>query len=477
MKRRDFLKTAALTGSLFAGANLAVLNIPEEAEAYGTGGGIDILEALDMLEEGKAKNIMPEIRPEIRSNPRAVFLIETHVDALRDEHGFFTDARPQLEEEGKKAAQQIFVKGSVKGGSAIILPNFVVISPEHLSPVTGIVTSPDFIAGFVEGLREIGTANIIISSRSGSARNRRMAGIYSVFDVHGIDFMESKYRRFSDYSEKELTWHRVSAPVVWKNIPTYRPIGDRDCFFINMPTLKCHNLGLTTLSTKNLQGAVPTGYGHYCNNWAAIRHLCEKSYAVDFRRDFLPDYQERVEAAFLKHRAAGFKYWDIEGTYPQYEAKGGWEAFRKIKDDYGKVQEFMHDIKSSLMWDEMWCQRALDSAAAIEPSINIIEGIIGRDGSGFAVGRDELCNVIVIGLSKIEVDSVGSYLMGHNPSELFYTRLGKERGLGECDINRINLYRIRNGEIVPVRNLSEIKRYKLGVNIHTHEETGKRLFW
>ena len=76
-----------------------------------------------------------------------------------------------------------------------------------------------------------------------------------------------------------------------------------------------------------------------------------------------------------------------------------------------------------------------------------------------------------------EVDAVGSYIMGHDPKELFYTRIAKERGLGENDPEKINIFWIRDDGIVPVRNLAEIKRYRLGVNLHTWTETGKRLFW
>ena len=137
----------------------------------------------------------------------------------------------------------------------------------------------------------------------------------------------------------------------------------------------------------------------------------------------------------------------------------------------------MSDINGPLMWDEIWCQRALDSSTAIKPGINIIEGILGRDGSGFNTGKDELCNIIIIGLSKTEVDSIGSYIMGHDPTELPYTRIAKERGLGECNPAKIDIYWIRNGEIVPVKNLTEIKWYRLGVNMHTWKETGERLFW
>ena len=478
MQRREFLKKSALAGAAFAGTTFGGFAMPMPAEAYGTGGGLDIIEALDILERGKARNTNPDIRPEILNNPRAVFLIETNVNAQRDAKGFFTEARPQLFETGKNIVSQVFVKGSTKGGSTVIRPNFTTTPDNVLSPVVGIITSPDFIAGFTEGLKELGNSNFITTARGSNVIMHRKTGIYSVFDRYGINLIEANYRRFSDYDKKELNWHKVPKPVVWKNIPTNRPIGDKDNLFINMPKLKCHNLGLTTLAIKNLQGAVPTGYGHYCNGWDSMEYLSKRSYQTDFKRNFVKDYYQNVESAFLKHRAAGFKHWDYEELYPLYQKKGGWEAFKKIKNDSEKIKEFMSDFPSRLlMWDEQWCQRAIDSATAIKPNINIIEGIIGRDGSGFDTGTDELCNVLVIGLSMLEVDSIGSYIMGHDPTELPYTRIGKERGLGECDPNKIDIYRIRDGEIIPVKNLSEIKRYRLGVNLHTWAETGKRLFW
>jgi len=476
MKRRAFLKKSALCGGILAGSGLYSLSIPRQAEAFGTGGGIDVEEGIYLLESGKEKNIIPEIRPEIINNPRAVFLIETHVSVPREERGFFVEAGPELERSGKNIVNNIFVKGSRKGGSTLVKPNFTTVPDNVLSPVCGINTSPDFIAGFIEGLRELGNTNVIVGERGADVKNHRKTGIYSVFDRHGINLIEAAYLKFSHYSKKELNWSNVSNPVVWKRIPTFRPIGDKDNIFINMAKLKCHNLGLTTLTIKNLQGVVPTGYGHYCNTWAGLPILAKETYRINFKRDFVKDYQERVEAAFLKHRAAGFEHWDYEDFYPEYEARGGWKVFKKIKNDYEKANEFMRDL-GHLMWDEQWCQRAIDSAEAIKPTINIIEGVIGRDGSGFDTGKDELCNIIIIGLSMLEVDSVGSYIMGHDPKELHYTRIARERGLGENDPSRIDIYWIKNGEIIPVKNLSEIKRFRLGVNLHTWAETGKRLFW
>jgi len=488
MKRRDFITRTAVGGTALSTMKMWELFTAVSGEAAsvtpGTGGsvlprggGLDIEEAVEMIELGKPSNVMPEIRPEILDNPRAVFLIETHVSGRKNEQGFFEEAQPQLEETGKQIARLLFRKGTNKGGSTLIKPNATFIPDEVWNPTVGVITSPDFISGFVESLWEMSNTNVVVSERGGGIRSHRGTGIYTVFDKKNIPFIQASYANFKYYRKNELNWHKVRAkdPVVWKNIPTYRPIGDKDNIYINMPTLKCHNLGLTTLATKNIQGAVPHGYGQFCTDWDLIPITADAA-NIDFRGDFVRDYQQRIEAGFLRHRAAGFKHWDYEQSYPKYEAKGGWETFRKIRKDGKAVREFMDGIKN-LMWDEMWCQRALDAATAITPEINIVEGIIGREGSGFALGEDSLCNIIIAGRSVIEVDAVGSYIMGHDPHELFYTRIAKERGMGEIDPAKIDIYRITEKGIEPVRNLSEIKRYRLGVNMHSWNETGERLIW
>ena len=43
-------------------------------------------------------------------------------------------------------------------------------------------------------------------------------------------------------------------------------------------------------------------------------------------------------------------------------------------------------------------------------------------------------------------------------------RVVKERKLGECDGSKIDIYCISNSEIIPIKNLSEIKRHPLWLN-------------
>lgn len=478
MKRREFMESGARFGAAFAGTALAELAMPGAADAMATSGGIDIMEGLDIIERGKAKNKRPEIRPEITGNPRAVFIIETNVEANRDQRGFFHNARGQLFEAGKALVPKLFTAGTTNGGSTAVCPNFCTVEDIVASPVSGVMTSPDFVAGFIEGLRALGNTNSLVCTRGGSAPIHRKTGIYDAFDPYNIDFIEAKYRMFTDYDQKkELNWHRVENPVVWKNIPTTRPLGDPDCFLVSMPTLKSHNLGITTLAVKNHQGMIPVGHGYFCTQWAALEYMCRDTYSIDFERDFVKNYYENVEAGFLKHRAAGFKYWDYEQAYPVYEKKGGWEAFKKIKNDPEKVVEFTRDMPENLMWDEIWCQRALDASSAIQPNLNVIEGIIGRDGSGFRIGHDELCNVIVVGISPYEVDAVATYLMGHNPNEVYYTRIAKERGLGECDHHKIAVYHWGREGFEPVRDITRLKRHPLGVTLHERKNDVERLFF
>ena len=100
MKRREFIKkTTAGTLGLSA---LSMSEVLDNQDVFGlpTSGGMGVEEALYYLERVKEKNITPEVRPEIKNNPHAVFLFETHVDAKKDESGHFTEAVPQLQAEG-----------------------------------------------------------------------------------------------------------------------------------------------------------------------------------------------------------------------------------------------------------------------------------------------------------------------------------------------------------------------------------------
>lgn len=179
--------------------------------------------------------------------------------------------------------------------------------------------------------------------------------------------------------------------VMLKKIGIAKTVKNDDTFFINVPKYKTHNLAVTTLSMKNLMGTIIP-----CHE----RHLCStpKEYA---------------------------------------------ERHNEITPNGIELRE------------EILCQRICDLSMASRPDFNIIEGIVGRDGTAFHHGKNIRANLVIAGKSTVAVDTVGSYLMGLEPSEIGYLKIAAKRGLGITDIEKINIQEIHNGEIKPCQDIGK----------------------
>jgi len=69
-----------------------------------------------------------------------------------------------------------------------------------------------------------------------------------------------------------------------------------------------------------------------------------------------------------------------------------------------------------------------------------VEGVVGRDGTGFQRGRNFALGLVVIGTNMVAVDSVASYLMGFDPQQVTYLRMASEFGLGCNDLEQLRMY-------------------------------------
>lgn len=476
MQRREFMKRSAVASVGMSSAYQLMHSL--DAEAAATSGGMGIAEGLEILNAGKARNTMPAIRPEISSNPHAVFLVETDVEAVKDETKHFTEAVPQLHDWGKRIGDLVFVKSSMRGGSTFIKPNFTWVGEIDYNRTTGVYSSPDFIAGLYEHLMDIGNTNVLAGEGPTAANVHRGGGVYEAFDPVGLKMVEAGYRRFSDFEKGELNWHPVENSLIWRNIPTIRPVGDPDNFLINISSLKTHKTALITIATKNVQGLVPKGYGQFCTPWHDVEARAGRD-GIDFA-NFQPNYYQMIEASYTRHLNAGYKRFDYFGNYQAYQDKGGWDKFRKVKDNAQDLREFTSDL-GTLMVEETWIHRGLGNVAVIRPQLNISEGIITVDGDELhlnGIGEDYLTNTVLVATNTIEMDAVGTYIMGHDPREIWYLRVANEMGMGEIDPTKIDIYKIsKSGEITPVRNMAELKRYRIGLNWLRREDPEQRLFW
>jgi uncharacterized protein (DUF362 family) len=107
------------------------------------------------------------------------------------------------------------------------------------------------------------------------------------------------------------------------------------------------------------------------------------------------------------------------------------------------------DERVHTLWQEGLARRLNDTAKVVPPHLNIVEGVVGRDGTGFNRGRNFPLGLVIAGVNMVAVDSVASYLMGFDPAQLIYLRMAAEAGLGSNDLSGLRLYVVQDGAIVP----------------------------
>jgi uncharacterized protein (DUF362 family) len=450
--RRDFLSagTALITAlPVFHGNAHATQYEIDRSKERRDPGMKRVRDGLKFAQKGKKNSIPPVLREEILDNPRAVFVVRTNVATQKHEDSKFPAEIEQFSLEGYHTARKIFQKGSAAGGTTYIKPNFVGgFHAGERSLNNGISTHPSFVTGFCDALKEMGNSNIVVGA-NGGAKHEHFAdsGVCDMLDSRGVCFTEGKYESWSDYTRREVTWIKNPEGVVMRKIPVFSLTQEKDTTLINIAKDRIHQLGFTTLTIKNLQGIMPVGYMHICGGWPSTLNR------GTVKRVFNPDYRKDIEKLYIKHAEMGYKYWDEGGYCKAYFSAGGYDAHMK--------KEFTADYKT--FWGEQWGQRMMDIASNINPAVNIVEGIVGIDGKNDL----HLNNFITISKSMVECDSVSSWLMGHDPRELPYLRIANERGMGENDIEKIDIFEISENGIARLNDYRRLPRARMGVNVYS----------
>lgn len=370
---------------------------------------------------------MIELQPFIRERPTAVFILRTDLAELDDAAG--------MRRAGQRAAAALFrrVSGATPKRRIVIKPN--ITAGLEIDKTTGlpfpgqdgVVTSPWFVAGLAEGLRQLTSAPMAVAEGTPlTVVNAR--GYAALMAERGVEYIDLDTPRITadEFPVAGLNWYPVHG-VVHRELPFVRPIGDPDAFLINLPKMKAHNLAITTLAVKNMQGAVPlTWTRQFCQGVGGLDSMPPRVRAL-----FQPDAAERVEALYRQHLAAGFAFWEVNGQR-----------------------------------DEAYVQRAVDLLAAVQPDLHLLEGCTIRDGTGFRRGHDRLGNYLVAGLNAVAVDAIGTWIMGHDPRHVGLYRVANERGRGENDPERIEVFRVgSDGTPSPV-DYRELERVPAGVYRH-----------
>ena len=401
------------------------------------------------------------VRDFVRQRPDAVFVRAYEYGSFEEIYandGFYSGGRAIVEE--------LCIADDGSGTRPFLHTNNVCVKPEDMPERPayhgGVGTNPQFVAGMIDAMLEIDALldGIYVGSGGGAVYGDpyfRLGGYVDMVGEParvgeknprtemGVSLVGSARRQFEDYAPEELVWVDVPDGVIHKSIPFVTPVRTPDTKFINVPTLKTHNLGIVTLCCKALQGVIATGYRHFCSHLSSIAKVGRGM----SDEHLTPDFGDRVQASYRQHLEMGLPLWDTNS------------------DEWG-VGRF-----------EPWAQRTVDAVSALYPfeehvALNVVEGIIGRNGTAFHRGWDLPVGLVVAGINPVHVDAVAAFLMGHDPKYLPHIVLAEERGLGRSRIEEIEVYELPGQRPLDAETLSQ---WIVPLFVYLHGDTSEEVYF
>ena len=287
----------------------------------------------------------------------------------------------------------------LEGERAMLKPNAT--SGEHFAnPDNGVGTHPGFIHGMIQYLREEGipSRRIVIGedprdSDDNNPRHWRGTGFEVISQQTGV--------RLYCPTTYSCVKKKVPNPQTHPVLNVSRLAVSEKTMLFNVPKMKTHNLGITTLGMKNLMGLVNVFDRHYCGQaWQEM--------PAEIRDD----------------------------TRPRTE----WFTSE------------MHEL-----WQEGLARRLVDTAQVIQPAFNMVEGVVGREGTGFQRGRNRRLGLVIAGVNVVAVDSLASYIMGFDPEKLIYLQMAAAAGLGENKISRLRIFISEGNELIQCPDVEALR--------------------
>ena len=302
-------------------------------------------------------------------------------------------AAPPGPEDFRRAARQALdvLHVELEGERAVLKPNLTV-AETFADPDSGITTHPDFLRGMVDYLHSHGARRDAVAILE-DPRNRdndeprhwRGTGLLELAEATGVEL----------HCPQTQTCMAVPVPhpLAHATLNVSRLAITPDTVLFNVPKLKTHNLGITTLCLKNLMGVVNAPDRHYCAQaWAELPE--------EVRNDPRP--------------------------------RNEW------------LDRAMHE-----RWQHGLARRLADTAQVVRPALNLVEGVVAREGTGFQRGRNRPTGLVIAGINMVAVDSVASALVGFDPQHLIYLQVAAEAGLGVNDLKALRVYVVQDGSAVP----------------------------
>ncbi len=117
----------------------------------------------------------------------------------------------------------------------------------------------------------------------------------------------------------------------------------------------------------------------------------------------------------------------------------------------------------------------VDLNRVMKPHLTVVDGLVGRAGTHTREEDRIALDCVLAGADVVAVDAVCATLMGFDVDEILHVRLADEAGLGEADLDRIDVYGERIANVArPFQPYSEAAKEHFGdaTIIEAHACTG-----
>lgn len=328
------------------------------------------------------------VHPFIEANKKAVFIRRTNAASRLDALG--------MKREGLALGRGIFVPMDRPGvpvtHQAVLKPNVLTYLAADKTRVNW-GTDPGFYEGLVVSLREVGLRKFHYVEAN--YRSSRWSVAYDeVHERHGVQVCEPQ-RRAAHYDRGEgMNWSRPADAVVYRDVPHYPPIHEKDTWLFNIAKWRSHGMCLTQ-ACKNAQGLAVWPFQRFCPGWAMVTGAPEH-----MRRHVSKDVVERVTKYLDSHRRMGYSRYDSSA-------------------DLGPLRQ------------EIWAHKTCDHLSTLDFGLHMIEAIYAKNEDPEDAVKEFLPNMVMFGKDPFRLDLVGLWLGGHEPGNVHFYRIAKERGLSD----------------------------------------------
>ncbi|MBC7319711.1 DUF362 domain-containing protein [bacterium] len=112
-----------------------------------------------------------------------------------------------------------------------------------------------------------------------------------------------------------------------------------------------------------------------------------------------------------------------------------------IKNTFGTIPGFnkskFHSIAPS---PKEFSKLLVEIFRAVRPSLNIVDAIEGMEGDGPSGGTPRRFNRILMSYDGVAIDTVGGWMLGYKPYEIYTTKIAGDMGLGVSSLEDIEIF-------------------------------------